>query len=78
MKIPNLLEIAKAWKIAANPTPDQEALAAERLAVCDPCEHKEFVALTRYFKCNACGCPLSKKVYTPAGPDACPAGKWSR
>ena len=77
MKIPNLLEIAVAWKRAANPTPEQQQVAEHRLSICDVCEHKDFRKLTRTFVCGACGCPLSKKVYSPKpGPQACPEAKW--
>lgn len=77
MKIPNLLEIAVAWKRAANPTPEQQQVAEHRLSICDSCEHKQFRTITRTFVCDACGCPLSKKVYSPKpGPQACPEAKW--
>ena len=77
MKIPDFLEIAVAWKRAANPTPEQAAVADSRLAVCNSCEFKAFVELTRHYKCDACGCPLNKKVFSPKGPEACPKGKWA-
>lgn len=76
MKIPDLLEIAVAWKRAANPTEEQQKNAEHRLSICDDCEHKTFSKLSRTFICGACGCPLSKKVYTPKGPEACPKNKW--
>ena len=76
MKIPNFLEIAVAWKRAANPTEQQQQVAEHRLKICDGCEYKQFRKLTRTFVCDACGCPLSKKVYSPNGPDACPKKKW--
>jgi hypothetical protein len=76
MKIPNLVEIAVAWKRAANPTEEQQRTAEQRISICDGCEHKEFRKMTRSFVCDACGCPLNKKVYSPKGPEACPKGKW--
>lgn len=76
MKIPDIKEIAIAWKRAANPTEEQQAVAEQRLSICDACEHKDFRKLTRTFICGACGCPLSKKVYSPKGPEACPKAKW--
>jgi len=77
MKTPNLLEIAVAWTRAARPTPEQQQVAEQRLAICDGCEHKQFRKLTRTFVCGACGCPLSKKVYSPLpGDQACPEAKW--
>lgn len=77
MKIPDIKEIAVAWARAANPTPEQQAVAEARLAVCDTCEFKEFKALIRMYVCGACGCPLNKKIYSPKGPKACPTGKWA-
>lgn len=76
MKIPDLVEIAVSWKRAFSPTPEQEVLADARIAVCNGCEHKKFVKLTRHYKCDACGCPLDGKVFSPKGPSACPEGKW--
>lgn len=77
MKIPDLKEIALAWAHSMKPTPEQQAIADARLAICDTCEFKEFVKLTRFYKCNACGCPINKKVFSPSGADACPKGKWA-
>lgn len=76
MKIPDLQEIAVAWMRAANPTPEQQATAETRLAICDVCPQKAFKQLTRMYVCDACGCPLNKKVYSPKGATACPLGKW--
>lgn len=77
MKIPDLLEIAVAWKRAANPTKEQQQLAEERLEVCNSCEYKEFKSLIRTYICGACGCPIQKKVYTPQE-RGCPKQKWER
>lgn len=76
MKIPNLVEIAVAFKRAANPTPEQKELADERISTCDPCDQRVFSDLIMTYKCNACGCVLMKKVYSPKGAEACPLGKW--
>jgi len=76
MNIPNLLEIAVAWHRARKPTEQQQQVAEARLQVCDGCEYKNFRMLTRSYICDACGCPLSKKVYSPRGPEACPKNKW--
>lgn len=78
MNIPKLVEIARSWKIATNPTPEQQAVAEERLSVCDQCPSKEFKALIMTYTCAECGCPLSKKIYTPVGPSGCPLNKWER
>lgn len=76
MMIPDLLEIAVAWKRAARPTDEQQETADARLSICNGCEHKEFRNLLRMYVCGACGCPLNKKVYSPKGPGACPKNKW--
>ena len=76
MNIPDLKEIAVAWMRAANPTPEQQATADARLSVCNDCPMKAFKKLTHMYVCDACGCPLNKKVYSPKGKSACPLGKW--
>jgi ribosomal protein L37AE/L43A len=76
MKIPNISEIVKAWKISFNPTPEQQEIAEIRSKICDSCEFKNFKKLTRTFVCDACGCPIAKKIYSPSGPGACPKNKW--
>lgn len=78
--VPSIREITTAWIRAANPTPEQEALARERAATCDTCDEKSLVtrAKLEYFMCAKCGCPLSKKIFSPNGPTACPLKKWVR
>lgn len=79
MKIPNIAEIITAWHRAQKPTPEQKELAEYRASICDACEFKEFKKLVRSYVCGACGCPISKKIYSPtSGPDACPKGKWDK
>lgn len=78
MKIPDVSEIIHAWKIAVKPTPEQQEIAEYRASVCDVCEFKDFKKLVRAHVCSACGCPLSKKIYSPKGPIACPKGKWDK
>jgi len=79
MRLPELRDIATAWYRAFRPTPAQQELALERLAVCDTCEFKHWRSSFEEYSCAACGCPLHKKVYSPkAGPEACPHGKWVR
>jgi len=77
MKIPDIKEIAVAWIRAANPTEEQARIAQSRMAICDSCVHKEFRTLTRTYVCNACGCPLQKKVFTPKGASGCPKKYWT-
>jgi hypothetical protein len=77
-----IVEIAKAWIAAANPTPEQKALAEERAAICGECPHRNNSWYVKDNKdiwtCGLCGCPLSKKLFTPAGPDACPDKRWKK
>lgn len=73
----DVIEIINAWKIANNPTPKQEELAALRGKICDGCPSKKVI--TKKLKlatiCNECGCSISKKIFTPKF-NACPLGKW--
>jgi hypothetical protein len=66
-------EIFKAWAIWFNPDDAQSALAADRIQICDACEHKR---TEPYIHCGLCGCALKQKVYSPVK-GACPAGKWN-
>lgn len=78
MKIPDISEIVIAWHRARNPTSEQKELAEQRAKICDGCEFKEFKPIIRTYVCGACGCPLSKKVYSPKGSLACPKDKWDK
>jgi hypothetical protein len=73
----DFIEIINAWKIANNPTPNQEKLAKLRFEICDTCPSKK--VLTDKLKiatiCSECGCPISKKIFTPKF-NACPLKKW--
>jgi ribosomal protein L37E len=71
-----LVEIAKAWVIAANPNPEQKLLAEQRASICDTCPHRAYNETIDLYYCGLCGCPLSKKIFSPAGPTACPGKKW--
>lgn len=73
-----LSEIFQAWVAAANPTPSQKLLAEQRTAVCSGCEHRSFNKTFNVDTCGLCGCPLNKKVFSPAGPNACPGNKWEK
>ena len=73
-----LSEIFQAWVAAANPSPSQKLLAEQRTSVCDTCEHKTYTKLLDLYTCGLCGCPLNKKVFSPAGPNACPGRKWEK
>ena len=73
-----LVEIAKAWIAASNPTDEQKELAEKRLAICSNCEFSRHNKALDFHYCGACGCPLSKKVFSPHTNDvACEEGKWA-
>jgi hypothetical protein len=59
----NLIDIAKAWWIAANPTPEQSILANKRLEICKGCSSMED-SIVFVKKCGECGCPIGKKIFT--------------
>ena len=73
MKI-DLKKIATAWAISFSPSEEQKVLAEKRLEVCLPCNRRVRTVLN-IATCSACGCPLSKKVYTDEY-NPCPLGKW--
>ena len=74
-----IVEIAKAWIAAANPTPEQQTIAEYRAAVCDECPHRKHVEHINTFVCGRCGCPLSKKIFSPLpGQQACPDQRWQK
>lgn len=74
----DLAEIAQSWFRVGVHTEEQKLLAEERTAICDGCDQKSYDTFRVFYKCNACGCPLQAKVYSPRGPIACPKGKWTR
>lgn len=77
MKIPDVSEIVVAWHRARKPTEEQARVAEQRAKICDSCEYKQWAPVIHTWKCGACGCPISKKVYSPKSGDiACPKGKW--
>jgi|688.fasta_scaffold02526_44 hypothetical protein len=69
----NIVEIFKAWSISFDPSKEQNELAAIRMKICDSCEAKETNPI---IYCKDCGCPLSKKVFTPYM-NRCPRAKWN-
>jgi len=74
-----IVEIAKAWIAAANPTPEQKAIAEYRISVCNNCPNREYHKHLDMHICGLCGCPLSKKIFSPVdGPDACPDKRWKK
>jgi hypothetical protein len=70
----DFLKIAKAWISAYNPSDKEQEIANKRYEICDTCPSKVMTSLT-YYKCNECGCPISKKIFSPDFND-CPLKKW--
>ena len=74
-----LVEIAKAWIAAANPTPEQKQIAEYRIGVCNSCAFKGYEKITDSYYCIDCGCPLNKKIFSPKpGKEACPKSYWKK
>lgn len=79
MQFEDLGEIGIAWYRSVTPTPEQEEIAQERLNICETCDRREMSTIFHWWKCDACGCPLHKKIFSPKpGVDACPLSKWPR
>jgi len=70
-------EIISAWVIAKNPTTEQKTLAENRYNICDTCPSKKTITskLKIGIACGECGCPITKKIFTPEF-NACPLKKW--
>jgi len=60
--------------VFGNPTREQMELAAKRHEICLKCEWIRNSLLFNT-KCGNCGCPIGKKIFSPAI-GACPVGKW--
>jgi len=74
-----LVEIAKAWIAAANPTPEQQQIAEQRITTCNTCPHKQQQKHLNIYTCGLCGCPLDKKIFSPLpGEQACPDKRWKK
>jgi hypothetical protein len=74
-----LVEIAKAWIAAANPTPEQQQIANYRISICDNCPAKKELSQFNTYVCGLCGCPLDKKIFSPLpGEQACPDKRWTK
>lgn len=74
-----IVEIFRAWSIAASPDEEQNRVAADRLETCGSCEHKKTNNLGVTY-CSLCGCPLKGKVFTPLRANQkenpCPDKRW--
>jgi hypothetical protein len=77
MNIPNFKEIFEAWVISKNPTETQKSIANARLEICKVCEYRKETFRGKKWSnvCGKCGCPLSKKVFSPLF-NPCPMEKW--
>jgi ribosomal protein L37E len=74
-----IIEIAKAWIAAENPTPEQKDTAEYRITICEKCPHKSYNKAFDTYTCGLCGCPLAKKIFSPLpGEEACPDKRWKQ
>lgn len=75
----DLKEITKAWLDSYFGSTEQKNLANDRSEICQQCPFlkEQYVIITknRYHKCDKCGCPISKKIWSNKF-NACPIGKW--
>ena len=60
----NLIDIAKAWITAANPTAKEQQIADIRINICNDCEYKKYVSMFDSWVCGECNCPLKKKIFS--------------
>ena len=70
----NIKKIVNAWLTSFNPTKEEKELAEKRYNICFGCDQR--ASLLKIEHCKACGCPLSKKIFSLAARDSCPKGKW--
>jgi len=70
----DLVNISKSWIIARNPNEEQKTAAESRIAICNECPNSQKILGLEV--CSLCGCPLSKKIFSPKGPGECPDGRW--
>lgn len=70
----DLSKIIDAWATSFNPTKEEKELADKRYSICTSCDQRTSRIKIEY--CKACGCPLSKKIYSLAAKASCPLGKW--
>lgn len=72
-----IVEIAKSWITSVNPTDIEKSIAEYRIKVCAECPKQTYNKTFDVYICEACGCPLNKKIFSPLeGPKACPEQKW--
>jgi len=71
-------EIFTAWIRAIRPSDKHTKLAKDRYVICESCPSRTEIIKNQSWSlvCGECGCPLSKKVYSPV-PNACPKKLWA-
>jgi ribosomal protein L37E len=69
------LEIAQSWITSFNPSEEKQAIANQRIAVCNDCPFRAYNNIGNFYYCSACGCPLESKIYSPVK-KSCPKGNW--
>jgi hypothetical protein len=69
-----ITEIVTAWMVSFNPTDEEKLLAEKRYEICFTCPNR--VNKLGVEVCDACGCPLSKKIFTLKDQSTCPLNKW--
>ena len=71
-----IIDIARAWWIASNPTPEQSQLAQKRLGICSECTSMVESVVFKY-KCKECVCPICKNIFTDVM-GTCDLKKWNK
>jgi hypothetical protein len=69
-------EIFRSWVIAELPSKEQAELAQKRLSICKECPSMVESVVFK-FKCDECGCPIGKKIFTPLM-GQCDLHKWDK
>lgn len=70
-------KISKAWYDSYFGSENLKILSQKRAAICEACPNRAvgLRKLSPFPKCDICGCPIGKKVFSSQFND-CPAGKW--
>lgn len=73
--IDKVSDLFQSWVTSFKPSPEKKSLAEYRASVCDGCSLRREHAIFKYPTCGDCGCPLSKKIFSPV-PKSCPENLW--
>ena len=68
-------EIVTAWMVSFNPSDEEKIVAEKRYEICISCPNR--ATKLGIEVCTACGCPLSKKIFTLKDQGSCPLNKWN-